>query len=101
MPKKPKVVPLEKVVSIEEETNKVIARDPRTQRIILAIGPDRLVIDRLFRVTRLPPGRGDQPASVVPMHPEKKQRESRPKAARRAKAAVRKAVQKPDRLSRR
>ena len=35
MPKKPKVVPLRSVVSIEEEKNQVIASDPKTQRIIL------------------------------------------------------------------
>ena len=69
MPQKPKVVPLEKVVSIEEETNRVIARDPRTQRIILAIGSDRLVIDRLFRVTRVPPRTGSARQHSFPCGP--------------------------------
>lgn len=57
MPKKPKVVP------IVEEKNRVIARDPKTQRIIVGIGSDRLAIDILSRVTRLPPGTGDRPAT--------------------------------------
>jgi hypothetical protein len=61
MPKQPKVVP------IAEEKYKLIARDAKVHRIILGIGSERIAIDVLSRVTRLPPNVGDQPASVLPM----------------------------------
>ena len=49
MAKTPKVVP------IAEETSKLIAQDEKTQRIILGIGSERIAIDRLVRITKLPP----------------------------------------------
>jgi hypothetical protein len=56
-----------KVVPIAEEKYKLIARDAKVHRVILGIGSERIAIDLLSRVTRLPPEAGDHPASVLPM----------------------------------
>ncbi len=61
MPKPPKVVP------IREDQSSIIARDPKTRRVIMAIGSERIAIDFLSRVTRLGPHTGDHAAAIVPM----------------------------------
>ena len=71
MPKPPKVVP------IREDQSSIIARDPKTRRIILAIGSERIAIDYLSRVTRLGPHTGDQAAGIVPMIKDKKKQKPR------------------------
>jgi hypothetical protein len=66
MPKPPKVVP------IAEDKRKVIARDPETQRVIVAMGNHRFAIDFTRRITQLPPHTGDQPAEVLPIRKKRK-----------------------------
>jgi hypothetical protein len=44
MPKPPKVVP------IQEEKHRLIARDQKSQRIILGIGSERIAIDFFSRI---------------------------------------------------
>jgi len=56
-----------KVVPIAEATSKLIAQDEKTQRIILGIGSERIAIDRLVRITKLPPHTGDEPATLLPI----------------------------------
>ena len=58
-----------RVVSIQKETNKakMIAKDEKTQRVIIGIGSQRIAFDLHTRITRLPPETGDQPAEVLPM----------------------------------
>ena len=71
MPKPPKVVP------IREDKSSVIARDPKAQRLILGIGSERIAIDFLSRITKLPPLTGDQPAGVLPLNKSKKDKQKR------------------------
>ena len=71
MPKPPRVVP------IREDKSSIIARDPRAQRIILGIGSERIAIDFLSRVTKLPPHTGGQPAGVLPLNKNKKDKQKR------------------------
>jgi hypothetical protein len=63
MPKKPKVV------SIQKETTKakLIAHDPEGQRVIIGIGSQRIAMDFHTSFTRLPPETGDQAAEILPM----------------------------------
>jgi hypothetical protein len=71
MPKTPKVVP------IHEHQSSIIARDEKTQRIILGIGSERIAIDFTRRITKLPPHTGDEPAVVPPMKQNKKKQKPR------------------------
>lgn len=64
MPKTRKVVP----IAEPEERHKVIARDTKSQRIILGIGSERMAVDFFSRISKLPPQTGDQPAPVLPMN---------------------------------
>jgi hypothetical protein len=63
MPKPPKVVP------IQEQKYRLIARDQKSQRIILGIGSERIAIDFFSRISKLAPETGDQPAAAA--HEEK------------------------------
>jgi hypothetical protein len=56
MPKPPKVVP------IQEQKYRLIARDTKSQRLILGIGSERIAMDFFSRFSKLPPETGDQPA---------------------------------------
>jgi len=60
MPTTPKVVPL------DQRRFRVIAADEKTNRIIIAIGRQRVALDMSTRITRLPPDAGDQPAKILP-----------------------------------
>lgn len=71
MQKPPKVVP------IEEQKYRLIARDTKSQRVILGIGSERIAIDFISRISKLPPATGDQPAEVLPMKKEQRRRKSR------------------------
>jgi len=66
MPKTPKVVP------IQEHKSSIIARDKKTQRIIVGIGSERMAIDFTTKLTKLPPNTGDEPAPVLAMKQDKK-----------------------------
>ena len=72
MPKPPKVVP------IQEEKYRLIAKDAKSQRIILGIGSERIAMDFFSRFSKLPPETGDQPAAVLPMKKVKRRQNSRP-----------------------
>ena len=71
MPKPPKVVP------IEEEKYRLIARDTKSQRVILGIGSERIAIDFISSISKLPPATGDQPAAVLPMKKDQRRQKSR------------------------
>ena len=71
MPKPPKVVP------IEEEKYRLIARDTKSQRVILGIGSERIAIDFISRISKLPPATGDQPAAVLPMKKDQRRQKGR------------------------
>ena len=71
MSKRPKVVP------IREDKSSIIAQDKKAQRIILGIGSERIAIDFLSRITKLPPHTGDEPAPVLPMKQNKKKQKPR------------------------
>jgi len=71
MPKPPKVVP------IQEQKYRLIAKDAKSQRIILGIGSERIAMDFFSRFSKLPPETGDQPAAVLPMKKDKR-RQKRP-----------------------
>jgi hypothetical protein len=66
MSKTPKVVP------IQESKSSIIARDAKSQRVILGIGSERIAIDFTSQITKLPPHTGDEPAPVLPMKQNKK-----------------------------
>jgi hypothetical protein len=66
-PKRPKVVSINSPTREAPDRPRVIASDPSTQRVILAIGRQRIAYDFTTRITRLPPTTGDQPAGVLPM----------------------------------
>jgi hypothetical protein len=51
-----------KVVPLDQDRFCVIAADEKTNRIIIAIGRQRLAFDLTTRVTHLPPNTGDHPA---------------------------------------
>jgi hypothetical protein len=70
MSKPPAVVPI-------EDKARIIARDPKTQRIIIGIGSERIAFEFLSRVIRLPPNTGDQPATVLPMKKKKRTQKRR------------------------
>jgi hypothetical protein len=72
MPKPPKVVP------IQEQKYRLIARDAKSQRLIIGIGSERMAIDVFSRISKLPPETGDQPAAVLPMKKDKRRQKSRP-----------------------
>jgi hypothetical protein len=61
MPKTPKVVPL------DQSKSRVIAADEKTNRVIIAIGRQRIAFDLTTRITHLPPNTGDHPAAVLPL----------------------------------
>jgi len=71
MPKPPKVVP------IEEEKYRLIARDTKSQRVILGIGSERIAIDFISRIRKLPPETGDHPGEVLPMKKDKRRQKGR------------------------
>jgi hypothetical protein len=71
MPKPPKVVP------IQEQKYLLIARDQKSQRIILGIGSERIAIDFFSRISKLAPETGDQPAAVLPMKKDKPRQKRR------------------------
>jgi hypothetical protein len=74
MPKTPpRPVEISKVVPLAEEKRQVIARDEKSQRIIIGIGAQRIAFDFFTRVTRLPPHTGDRPAPVLPMSRKRKE----------------------------
>jgi hypothetical protein len=60
----------DKVVPMEKKKSQIIARDTKAQRVIIAIGGERLAIDRFTRITRLPAGTGDEPGTMIPMKPK-------------------------------
>ena len=66
-----------KVVPIQESKSRIIARDPKAQRVILGIGSERIAIDFTSRITRLPPHTGDEPAPVLGIEPNKKKAKAR------------------------
>jgi len=72
MPKPPKVVP------IQEQKYRLIARDTKSQRLIIGIGSERMAIDVFSRISKLPPETGDQPAAVLPMKKDKRRQKGRP-----------------------
>ncbi len=61
MPNTPKVVPL------DQHRFRVIAADEKTNRIIIAIGRQRVALDMSTRITELPPDVGDKPAKMLPL----------------------------------
>ena len=61
MPNTPKVVPF------DPRRFHVIAADERTNRIIVAIGRQRVALDMSTCITELPPDVGDKPAKVLPL----------------------------------
>jgi hypothetical protein len=61
MPKISKVVPL------DQSKSRVIAADEKTNRVIIAIGRQRIAFDMTTRITHLPPNAGDHPAVVLPL----------------------------------
>ena len=65
-------MPKPKVVQISKDKAKLIAEDPKGRRIILSIGHQRIGVDFVTRITRLPPDAGDQPAMVFPMKKRRK-----------------------------
>ena len=71
MPKPPKVVP------IQEKNYQLIAKDTKAKRIILGIGSERIAVDFISRISKLPPETGDQPAAVLPMKKDKRRQKSR------------------------
>ena len=71
MPKPPKVVP------IQEQKYRLIAKDAKSQRLIIGIGSERMAIDVFSRISKLPPETGDQPAAVLPMKKDKRRQKSR------------------------
>ena len=71
MPKPPKVVP------IQEQKYRLIAKDAKSQRIILGIGSERIAMDFFSRFSKLPPETGDQPAAVLPLKKDKRRQKNR------------------------
>ena len=61
MPKTPKVVP------IDQTRFHVIAADEETNRVIFAIGRQRVALEMTTRITHLPPNTGDHTAAVLPL----------------------------------
>jgi hypothetical protein len=45
----------------------VIAAYEQTNRIIVAIGRQRVALDMSTRITELPPDAGDKPAKILPL----------------------------------
>ena len=80
--RKSKVVPIDQPESRSPNRPRVIASDEVTNRIIIAIGSQRLAYDFTTRITELPPSTGDQPAPVVPL-----KRASSPKSVPRTPSA--------------
>jgi hypothetical protein len=76
MIKKPRRKPA-KVISIDRTELKsasdlrVIASDPDTSRMIIAIGRQRFAYDVTTQITELPSTTGDGPAPVVPLKPSR------------------------------
>jgi hypothetical protein len=71
MPKPPKVVP------IQEQKYRLIARDQKSQRIILGIGSERIAIDFISRISKLAPETGNQTAAVLPIKKDKSRQKRR------------------------
>ena len=61
MPNTPKVVPF------DQRRFRVIAADEKTNRIIFAIGRQRVALDMSTRITELTPDVGDKPAKILPL----------------------------------
>src|SRR5436190_21812977 len=61
MPNRPKVVPL------DQHRLRVIAAYEQTNRIIVAIGRQRVALDMSTRITELPGDVGDKPAKILPL----------------------------------
>jgi hypothetical protein len=61
-----------KVVPIQEHKISIIARDKKTQRIIVGIGSERMAIDFTTTLTKLPPNTGDELAPVLATKQNKK-----------------------------
>jgi hypothetical protein len=59
----------DKVVPFENKKSQIVASDTKAQRVIIAIGGERLAIDRFTRITRLRMGTGDEPGTMIPMKP--------------------------------
>jgi hypothetical protein len=74
MPKKSKVVPITTTEGTNSDERQEIAHDAITRRYVFAIGPRRFAFDWMSRVTKLSPGTGNKPASVVLFPKQKKQR---------------------------
>src|SRR5258707_851303 len=51
-------------VRIGKQKYRLIARDTKSQRLILGIGSERIAIDFISRISKKPPATGDQPAAV-------------------------------------
>jgi len=65
--KQPKVISIKRATANADDTPRLIASDEVTQRMVIAIGHERLAYDLTARVTKLGPTVGDQPAQVVPL----------------------------------
>ncbi len=74
MPKTPKVVPL------DHSKSGVIAADEETNRVIIAIGQQRIAFDLTTRITHLPPNTGDHPAAVLPLQAREAETRNHPLA---------------------
>ena len=70
--KLPKQVEISKVVPLTQEKRQVIATDQKSQRVIVAIGQQRIAFDLFTRITRLAPRTGDQPAPVITIKKKRK-----------------------------
>ena len=68
MPNTPKVVPF------DQNKSRVIAVDEKTNRIIVAIGRQRVALDMSTRITELLPDVGDKPAKILPLITPRKPR---------------------------
>ena len=61
-----------------EKTKAVLSPGiPELSAFILGIGSERIAIDFLSRITKLPPHTGDQPAGVLPLNKNKKDKQKR------------------------
>jgi hypothetical protein len=56
-----------KVVPLDQNKSRVIALDESTNRIIIAIGRQRVALDMSTRITELAPDVGDKPAKILPL----------------------------------
>ena len=69
MPKRKKVVPIDRLDPQSPAKPRIIARDAQTQRVIIGIGSQRIAFDVTTRVIKLEPGdRG----TILPFPPRGK-----------------------------